>query len=79
MIMCIYLFIYLFIYLSIHLSSHPALFSSVSTLQETLDVTWKSSTETEWKEMFQGHPRIGDKDALRAKYSNGEKKGKKER
>ena len=57
--------------------SHP--FPDLVTLQETLDTTWKACTEIEWKEMFQGHPRIGDKEALRAKYhSNNSQKNKKD-
>jgi 2-oxo-4-hydroxy-4-carboxy-5-ureidoimidazoline decarboxylase len=44
-------------------------FSTEANLLKTAELLWAKSTENEKLEAFAGHPRIGDMDALRNRYS----------
>lgn len=44
-------------------------FESLKALQDTCDAIWSEASELEILEAFAGHPRIGDMNALRDKYS----------
>ncbi|GAB3988638.1 2-oxo-4-hydroxy-4-carboxy-5-ureidoimidazoline decarboxylase [Spirosoma daeguense] len=43
---------------------------SKDTLFDQADVIWFSCTESDWKEAFAHHPKIGDIDSLRAKFAS---------
>ncbi|MFT5209929.1 MAG: 2-oxo-4-hydroxy-4-carboxy-5-ureidoimidazoline decarboxylase [Flavobacterium sp.] len=45
-------------------------FYDKSSLLECADKCWKGLKETDYLEAFTGHPKIGDLDSLRGKYSN---------
>ncbi|MEM0955741.1 MAG: 2-oxo-4-hydroxy-4-carboxy-5-ureidoimidazoline decarboxylase [Pseudomonadota bacterium] len=44
-------------------------FDSLASLQESCEQCWQDASEAEILEAFAGHPRIGDVNALRDKYS----------
>lgn len=48
---------------------------SFEELIENAEEEWKECSEDEWKEAFTQHPRIGDLQALREKFSNGREAG----
>lgn len=56
-------------------------FSSPQSMFETADAIWHKLGESDWKEAFSHHPRIGDIDSLRTKFADtaqwaeGEQKG----
>lgn len=45
-------------------------FSNLDHLLEQADTVWKSMSEVDIREAFDGHPRIGDVNTLRAKYAH---------
>ena len=49
-------------------SSRP--FTSEKKLKESANTIWQSLEETDFLEAFEGHPKIGDVNSLRAKYAN---------
>lgn len=44
-------------------------FSSEVELRELSDIAWSECEEDDWLEAFEGHPRIGDVQSLKAKYA----------
>jgi 2-oxo-4-hydroxy-4-carboxy-5-ureidoimidazoline decarboxylase len=50
------------------LSKRP--FQTATELFEQADLIWFSLDKSDWLEAFQGHPKIGDVDSLKKKYSN---------
>lgn len=44
-------------------------FSSLEALRQEADAAWRRCGEADWLEAFSHHPRIGGKDALRAKFA----------
>ncbi len=44
-------------------------FKDKAALLAASDAAWAATGETEWREAFAHHPRIGGKDALRAKFA----------
>ena len=45
-------------------------FATAEKLYAAADAIWDSLTETEWREAFAHHPKIGDVDALREKFAS---------
>jgi 2-oxo-4-hydroxy-4-carboxy-5-ureidoimidazoline decarboxylase len=45
-------------------------FYSMSSLKNTADKIWKGLSESDFLQAFEGHPKIGDVNSLREKYSN---------
>ncbi|MGB0937893.1 MAG: 2-oxo-4-hydroxy-4-carboxy-5-ureidoimidazoline decarboxylase [Colwellia sp.] len=45
-------------------------FASLEQLKEVADSTWKTLANNDFLEAFEGHPKIGDVNSLRAKYAN---------
>lgn len=43
-------------------------YASAAALLDTADRVWSRMEENDWLEAFDGHPRIGDPDSLKAKY-----------
>jgi 2-oxo-4-hydroxy-4-carboxy-5-ureidoimidazoline decarboxylase len=44
-------------------------YTSRVTLLAAADAAWRNTSPDDWREAFDGHPRIGDKAALRAKFA----------
>lgn len=45
-------------------------FESFSSLYSTADDVWRSLSQVDWKEAFSHHPKIGEVDQLRKKFSS---------
>jgi len=45
-------------------------FTDAVTLKRKADLIWKTMTEADYLEAFEGHPQIGNVETLRAKYAN---------
>jgi 2-oxo-4-hydroxy-4-carboxy-5-ureidoimidazoline decarboxylase len=45
-------------------------FKDEETLKKSANMIWQSLEETDFLEAFEGHPKIGDVNSLRAKYAN---------
>jgi 2-oxo-4-hydroxy-4-carboxy-5-ureidoimidazoline decarboxylase len=45
-------------------------FATADKLYAAADAIWDSLTETDWREAFAHHPKIGDMDALREKFAS---------
>mgnify|MGYP000701449822 CR=1 FL=1 len=45
-------------------------FSDEAALREAANEAWKGLAESDYLEAFEGHPKIGDVNSLRAKYAN---------
>ncbi len=45
-------------------------FASEQALKDTANKLWQGLAETDFLEAFEGHPKIGDVNSLRAKYAN---------
>lgn len=45
-------------------------FLNLSTLENSADIAWQDLTENDYLNAFEGHPKIGDVNSLRAKYAN---------
>jgi len=45
-------------------------FTSTSALKESANTLWQGLEEFDYLEAFEGHPKIGDVNSLRAKYAN---------
>ncbi|PHS18252.1 MAG: OHCU decarboxylase [Kangiella sp.] len=48
-------------------------YSDMSSLKDTADDIWKILEESDFLQAFEGHPKIGDVNSLRNKYSNTKK------
>jgi 2-oxo-4-hydroxy-4-carboxy-5-ureidoimidazoline decarboxylase len=49
---------------------HAAPFPSEEALFEAADKSWAACVEEDWQEAFRHHPRIGDLDSLRKKFTD---------
>ena len=45
-------------------------YSSINELYKSADSVWRALEESDYLEAFEGHPKIGDINSLRSKYSN---------
>ena len=45
-------------------------YASIEALQEMSDKVWAGLSKQDWQEAFKHHPRIGDVESLRAKFSS---------
>lgn len=54
----------------VQLMVHAKPFSDERSLKKMANIAWESLTNTDFLEAFEGHPKIGDVDSLRAKYAN---------
>ena len=50
--------------------THARPFADMSSLKKTANDSWKDLQETDFLQAFDGHPKIGDVNTLREKYSN---------
>ena len=45
-------------------------FTNIDELKQSADSCWKGLTESDYLQAFDGHPKIGDVNSLKAKYAN---------